>query len=258
MPGPTQSLGGTATAIAAGDGHSCAIVANEITCWGANGSGQLGTNNKVARLTPTPTSITGATTVAAGRRHTCAIISNAVQCWGANELGQLGSGETSAESLVPVSVQLPAAAVELRLRADHSFARLADGRLYAWGDGCGGRLGVPGFGCGPHPSPTQVMTGVAKLAAGYGAVCALKTDASVWCWGGGEWGQNGSGVYEQRDAPAMVTGLAGIKDVATGGGHTCVVNADDTVSCFGYDARGQLGDGRQVVDAPSVVRMVCQ
>lgn len=257
VPAPTAPLGGTASSLAAGDGHACALVGNVVKCWGSNTNGQLGTNDKTPRAVPTTATVItgGATAIAAGRRHTCAIIAGAVQCWGANDRGQLGN-TAALESLTPVVVSIPAGAVEIRLRGDHSFARLASGQLYAWGDGCGGRLGKFGFGCGPHP-PTLILDAVAKVTAGYGAVCALKTDGSVWCWGGGEYGQNGSGVYEQREAPAMVVGLAGVKDIATGAAHTCVVNADATVSCFGYDGMGQLGDGRQVVDAPSIARMVC-
>lgn len=91
----------SATAIAAGYSHTCALLADRtVMCWGAGSSGQLG--NGALHQSSTPVSvkhIRNATTVTAGGEfpgfgHTCAQLSTgAVKCWGDNEDGQLGNGK---------------------------------------------------------------------------------------------------------------------------------------------------------------------
>ena len=102
----------TATAIASGYFHTCAILDNSsIKCWGLNDSGQLGIgdtsnfgdgvnglgSNEIVDL-PTVDLGAGRTTraITAGDSHTCALLDNfSVKCWGKNESGQLGLGDNS-------------------------------------------------------------------------------------------------------------------------------------------------------------------
>ena len=104
-----MGTGRTATAIAAGKYHNCAILDNSsIKCWGANASGQLGlghTNNRGAdeggtdQMGDELLSVdlgTGRTArgIIAGDNQTCAILDNAsIKCWGSNISGELGIGE---------------------------------------------------------------------------------------------------------------------------------------------------------------------
>ena len=98
--------GRTATAITAGDAHTCAILDNSsIKCWGLNDSGQLGlghTNNIAtdSQFTSLPVVDLGAGRtaggIAAGDDYTCAVLDNAsIKCWGGNAFGQLGLGDDS-------------------------------------------------------------------------------------------------------------------------------------------------------------------
>ena len=68
--------GGTAIAIAAGNGHTCAILTDKsVKCWGRNYEGQTGG--------AFPLGYDTAEAIAAGEKHTCAIMSdNTVKCWG--------------------------------------------------------------------------------------------------------------------------------------------------------------------------------
>jgi len=97
--------GRTATMIAVGSNHSCALLDNAtVKCWGRSNSGQLGYNDTVTRgdgagemgnALPAISFAAGrnATTIAAGANHTCALLDNAqVVCWGDNAYGQLGQG----------------------------------------------------------------------------------------------------------------------------------------------------------------------
>jgi len=102
LPVVNLGTGRTATAIAAGDEHSCAILDNaSVKCWGQNGRGQLGIDNNTRMgnntgemaLIPTVNLGTGrtATAITSGGYHNCVILDNAsVKCWGYNVRGQLG------------------------------------------------------------------------------------------------------------------------------------------------------------------------
>jgi alpha-tubulin suppressor-like RCC1 family protein len=91
-----MGTGRTATAIAAGKYHNCAILDNSsIKCWGANASGQLGLGD--TDNLPVVDLGTGRTArgIIAGDNQTCAILDNAsIKCWGSNISGELGIGET--------------------------------------------------------------------------------------------------------------------------------------------------------------------
>ena len=123
LPAPTSTAGRlspinlgtgiTATAIASGNFHTCAILDNSsIKCWGRNDSGQLGigdTGNRGDGPNPSGNTEMGnnlpavevgagrtARAITAGDSHTCALLDNfSVKCWGKNESGQLGLGDNS-------------------------------------------------------------------------------------------------------------------------------------------------------------------
>ena len=102
LTGINLGTGRTATAIAAGSFHSCAVLDNgAVKCWGLNSYGQLGIDNntnmgkgpgEMAQLTGINLG-TGrtATALGAGFYHSCAKLDNGnVKCWGRNNYGQLG------------------------------------------------------------------------------------------------------------------------------------------------------------------------
>jgi alpha-tubulin suppressor-like RCC1 family protein len=106
-----MGTGRTATAIAAGKYHNCAILDNSsIKCWGSNNAGQLGLGDTVNRGAdpgggdqmgdnlPSVDLGTGRTArgITAGDNQTCAILDDAsIKCWGSNTAGQLGLGDTN-------------------------------------------------------------------------------------------------------------------------------------------------------------------
>ncbi len=98
----TQVTGLTgAASLSCGAQHACIgnDYAGGISCWGSNGSGQLG-NASVGSKSFTPVPVTGVgsfpASLAAGGFFTCAMFSSPqVFCWGADDFGQLGNGTTS-------------------------------------------------------------------------------------------------------------------------------------------------------------------
>ncbi|MQA27285.1 MAG: tandem-95 repeat protein, partial [Micromonosporaceae bacterium] len=110
--------GKQAKLLTAGDFHTCAARADGgMSCWGENGSGQLGDGSTSDSSRPVeafeapgkPEAIPFITAVSASRRNTCArLIDSTISCWGDNSRGQLGDG-IGAASMAPVSVMsLPA------------------------------------------------------------------------------------------------------------------------------------------------------
>ena len=145
-PAPVTGLGSGVASIAAGEGHTCALLATgAVLCWGRNANGQVGDATTTDRATPVP--VTGlpsaAGAITAGQWHTCALTTaGAVQCWGYNQSGGLGDGTTS-ERHTPVTAsgfdgaQIVIATVSLpagKVAGDYLHALAATGGTlpYTW------------------------------------------------------------------------------------------------------------------------------
>jgi alpha-tubulin suppressor-like RCC1 family protein len=97
-------LGGSVTAITAGDDFTCALLDDgSIRCWGQNTTGQLGqgnTNTIGDNELPTAgmtVDVGGsAIQISAGGLHACAVLEDySIVCWGEAGQGQLGYGNTN-------------------------------------------------------------------------------------------------------------------------------------------------------------------
>ncbi len=114
--------GRTATAISAGNQHTCALLDNaSVKCWGSGSSGMLGlgdTNNRGDSANEMGDNLTivdlgtGRTAIAisASRHHSCALLDNAaVKCWGSGgaRLGQ-GNTDTLGDNANEMGDNLPA------------------------------------------------------------------------------------------------------------------------------------------------------
>ncbi|MEM8620186.1 MAG: hypothetical protein AAGF73_10725 [Actinomycetota bacterium] len=252
---PTVDLGTgrTATAIAAGNIHTCAILDDgSVKCWGDNLNGQLGVGNtfnlgddanEMGDNLPTIDLGTGrtATAITAGLAHTCALLDDGgVKCWGANLIGQLGQGDTIArgdnadelgDNLPSIDFGVGRTAVGISAGTSHTCALLDNGLVKCWGSNGSGQLGlgdtvVRGDGAGEMgDSLPAVALGTGRsatsISAGANFACALLDDKSVKCWGSGSVGQLGYGNMISRgdNAGEMGDNLA---TVDFGGGRGVV------------------------------------
>ncbi|GEM_PF-6403460 len=79
-----------------------------------------------------------------------------------------------------------------------------------------------------------LTSGMAMLASGNKATCALATQGGVTCWG--DW--NGNDGKNGAPAPIAITVYpdgSGVKAISIGDLHICTITAADTVQCWGYN-----------------------
>ncbi len=155
-----------ATQIAAGQRHTCALIADgTVKCWGNNTSGQIGDGTigdaSNHRLTPvTVVGITNAVQITAGVSNTCAqLLDGSIQCWGDNEYGQVGDGSIFQPRLAPVNVVGVTDGLNTETGYRHTCSLLKDHSLTCWGWDYFGQLGdgTNGDAYSTRPTPVSVM-----------------------------------------------------------------------------------------------------
>jgi alpha-tubulin suppressor-like RCC1 family protein len=102
---PVAGLPAAATAIAAGQIHTCAVLSTgAVYCWGDNGAAQLGNGGTTSSLTPVQVSgIGSAVAISTWGSHTCVRLSDSsLRCWGQNTRGQIGNNTVTAYAATAV------------------------------------------------------------------------------------------------------------------------------------------------------------
>lgn len=200
--------GRTATELAVGDDHTCALLDNgSLVCWGQNGQGELGIGSTTNGTTPATVSLGAGFTpvhIAASYYSTCAWTSaGAAKCWGNNTNGQLGQGNTT-----PIG-------------DGGSGLSVAFASVISFGGGLVSQV-----------SPADYST------------CARLSTGSVKCWGMNNDGQLGLGNMTAIQAPGSAVDFGGGRtatQIATGGAHTCALLDNNSMRCWGANDNGQLG-----------------
>jgi alpha-tubulin suppressor-like RCC1 family protein len=146
-----------ATMVATGDSHSCALVAGDVYCWGANSRSQLGRAADEEQQVPKRVEgLSDVTSIALGPDFSCALNdSGEVLCWGANSRGTLGvdPGQTLTSQ---VPVRLPFTdVVEIAAGGTHLCAQTRDAQVHCLGDNVHGQLGDGHTSPDPGVTPVQ-------------------------------------------------------------------------------------------------------
>ncbi|MFN8489082.1 MAG: cohesin domain-containing protein [Caldilineaceae bacterium] len=247
-PGAVVGLTSGVQVIAAGGGHTCAVLTSgSVKCWGQNFNGQLGDGSTTQHSTPVDVvGLSGVQAIAAGDSHTCVLLTTgSVKCWGWNGAGTLGDGTVN-QHTVPTDVAGLSGIVQAIVAGDaHTCAMLTSGSVKCWGNNEQGQLGNGFTYYQTTPIDASGLTsGVKIVAAGGDHTCDLLTTGGAQCWGYNYYGQLGDGTTNARWAPSAVTGLTtGVQGITGGDGHTCALTTSGGVKCWGNDASGQLGDG---------------
>lgn len=233
------------TALSAGLGHTCGIVASGAAyCWGYGQAGRLGTGSEATQLAPAP--VAGGLSfrsISSGFYHTCGTTTdNRAYCWGSNSHGELGDG-TTAWSSVPQPVYGGISFASVSAGASHTCALTPDGSAYCWGYGVYGRLG--NRSTASSTVPVAVAGGsqrFSSITVGANHSCALEFLEKVACWGGNGYGQLGIGSRTWIAEPIRL-GSYTFNSVDVGTNYTCTTTSSGTAFCWGWNNEGQLGNG---------------
>jgi alpha-tubulin suppressor-like RCC1 family protein len=253
-PLAVQGLDFGVAMIAAGNGHTCALMlAGGVRCWGVGDSGQLGFGDALGSRIPknVPAAPPGTSLLYAGSDRSCAITgTGSVRCWGVSV--KLGGERVLAPREIE-GLSTPISAISLGVQ--HQCALTAVGGIKCWGYDFYGELGAGSVNSSDVPVDVQGLnSGIAMVAVGARHSCAVSKAGALKCWGQNAHGQLGTGSKAEVNAvPVDVMGLgSGVSMVALGEYHSCALMKTGGVKCWGRNPSGQIGDGDS---APSVRSM---
>jgi alpha-tubulin suppressor-like RCC1 family protein len=255
--------------IAAGDSHSCALLADgRARCWGWNGLGALG-NGRTGNDADYPNEVvpqwvTRAFMAAGGSIYdeSCALKSGGkIECWGANESGQLGNGSSVLMSSIPGVVSNITSGIFVSVGSNHACAINASTVASCWGDNGFSSISPSAGFTVNMPTAIPIPAGVTAISGGKFYTCAISANPAFVpsvssCWGNDFYGQLGApvptticsppGEFAQPCIASPVTDNAVSNEpvwVSAGVGTTCAVFSDLTVWCWGQNYYGALGNG---------------
>jgi alpha-tubulin suppressor-like RCC1 family protein len=259
QPVRVPSLGVVKRAVA-GRTHTCAIAGpgQELYCWGAGGSGQLGAATlesspnplKVQNVLDDTGYLTGVSDVALGELHTCAVYGGGmVACWGESSLGRLANASDPAQAGA-VATAIPAYrapqfetitdAVQIVSGSEHTCVLHGDHTVGCWGDDSLGQI-AGGHADAAAETIVEGLTGVQRLCAGPFHTCAV-TAGQIECWGNNSSGQLGRPTSRSEASPAVVMGVSDIVDCTAGADYTCALTRSGSAKCWGTNAYGERGN----------------
>ena len=212
--------------IALGNDHTCALHQDTtVSCWGSNGSGQIGAGLS-DDIVGTPTKVktedssgnlvrlTGIKAISGGGFHTCGLHQDTtVSCWG--------------RSSHPHANQGP----------ECSYTNTT-GLIGTFNGNCAGKI---------LASENKELNNVIQISSGEHRSCALLNSGTISCWSFAFF----ENIFNKNfaDSPKYLETVPDINDataIAVAGSHACAIHLDMTVSCWGQGSYGRLGDG--VVD----------
>ena len=245
-------------AVSAAANHSIALTAyGAVWSWGLGSDGRLGHGDEQDQLLPKKIeAFTGwrVVAVSAGSDRSLALTADgAVWSWGCGWTGLLGHGDTQRQ-LLPKKVEAFAGQRVVAVSAAffHSLALTADGAVWSWGRGGGGKLGHGDEQNQLLPKKIAALAGqrVVAVSAGYAHSLALTADGSVCSWGYCLYGQLGHGDEQSQLLPKKVEAFAGQRVVAVSAGsfHSLATTADGAVFTWGRGEYGILGHGEDLLD----------
>lgn len=237
-----------ATHIAAGGGHTCAILRprGEVTCWGLDPKGR-------PELPPDPAALER------WREHDDPM--PAPTPFGARP--PKGSSPPLARPAPPPHPdtrrhmpgprpafdEMPRAIAGLEAAAliatgsrsgqgeEFTCVLLQSGTIECWGFNGLGQLGDGSRTDRATPKAVPGITDAVHLAASSYRACAVDRSGRVLCWGAP------IDPNDQRPPPRSVEGLTDAVQVALGERHACAVRRDGDVWCWGANDHAQLGRG---------------
>ncbi|XP_073951548.1 uncharacterized protein [Choristoneura fumiferana] len=183
--------------------------------------------------------------VACGRHHTLVLTENGIYSAGDNSYGQLGvgsqwagaTGDATASGGALLRAALSGTAPLAAVAAGHYHSAAVDvgGRLYTWGWGVHGQLGLGSIDDKWTPQLVTKFQGRKVLQVGCGAchTVVLMKNGEVWAMGAGVFGQLGTGGREKSSLPVRVALTDPVEMIAVGYFHTLALSSKQELWSWG-------------------------
>ncbi len=193
--GPADNNRSEWTSACTGYQHTCAIDSNQdLWCWGANGSGQLGLGatapegvNQVLPSLIDQGNDGSWQEVYCGFAFSCALrFDGSLWCWGDNYFGQVGDGTrqtVNSPTMISPPDMLVGGWKQVSTGRTHTCAVGEDYSLWCWGENGDGRLGDRSTTDRAVPTRSQAQWSWADVTCGTAHTCGMRTDGTFWCWG---------------------------------------------------------------------------
>lgn len=150
--------------------------------------------------------------------------------WGDNSQGQYGFNFQKVDFLPPVQVGLIGEEViEGRACGVHFVLLTKSGKLFSWGFGYSGRIGIGSESNISYPQHlNNLKTKIKHISCTGGHSLALSMDHKVYSWGFGEGGRIGNGISDDMYIPSPIKHFENKKvvDIDTGLDHSVLVCED--------------------------------
>lgn len=257
IPIPVSGMDSGTLGVSVGNGFVCALQENgDAYCWGLDYyESYSGSSGWVHRPEPELVGhIDNPKDIFSNGGHACMLSTTGVaMCWGLGEAGQLGNGQ-SVNQKFPVQVSNLINIISMSVGETHTCAITGATetelpKLWCWGDGSNGKLGVDPstIGAGNEPIEVVGLGGVPiAVAAGKEHTCAIVQNGEatfVQCWGYNEEGQLGIGNTTSANFPVNVPGSTGAVNISAGESFTSIVTNTGEIKSWGGNSEGQLGNG---------------
>lgn len=253
------------TAIAAGTDFTVAIGKDtrDLYAWGLGRYGNLGDGNKEDRDKPVLFHLRGprkpfphkhVLQVSCGSRHALAVCTDGdVYSWGFGQNGRLGHGDQNLYAVPKIieAFQLSdeQKIIEVAAGDSHSMARSKEGRVYSWGSGSYGRLGLGAENDQYVPKMIDKVKDCVGIACNafhsLAVVEPTGRGSSLYTWGGGKYGKLGTKSSSNQlvpvEVPFFMKKNKQVVRAKCGLHHTVAVTINGAVYAWGYASNNRCG-----------------